>query len=449
MSAVSFFSYFTDPVLRAPTLGCVLMCLAAALVGVVVFLRKESLLGESLSHAAYPGVIVGVIIVGGFGLQDYQGEWMIVWIIAGAFASAMLGLWMIHFLENKLRVASDTALCFVLAAFFGVGITLVSWVQTPYASLYQQAQAYLYGQAATMTDFNVWTYAILSLMIIGIICALYKELQVMTFDRSYAKSLGLPVQWIDISVFALVVLAIVIGIRSVGVVLMSAMLIAPPAAARQFTNKLPTMLFLSGIFGVLSGFLGNYLSVEISFALAHHYPGLRLALPTGPMIVLVATILCLLSLLFAPERGLFVRLARIARFRYRCVCENILKSMWRQGPQFAMTSEQIALRQHVSTWYLSWILSSMIRKGWVEKLGTNYSLTVEGERRAAHIVRLHRLWELYLTEQIGLGTEKVHYDAEEMEHILTPEIEKQLTLLLNNPTNDPHDQPIPPSGGNQ
>lgn len=440
--------YFTDSILRAPTIGCMLMCLSAALVGVIAFLRKQSLIGESLSHASFPGVIIGVFISGGLSLGNESWMWLPIITVAGAFFSALLGLWLIHFLVRKTKIHSDAALCFILSTFFGIGLTLASRVQFVYPALYKQSLGYLYGQAATMTDVHILIYGILSLMIIAMVILFYKELQVLTFDSDFARSIGVRVNIIDTIVFILITLAIVVGIRSVGVVLMSAMLIAPPVAARQYTHRLWVMLALAGVFGVISGFFGNYFSVELTNYLATLYPTTRLAFPTGPMIVMVATIICIFSLLFAPERGLFVRLTRVAYFRYQCLCENILKAMWRSGPENEHTIAQLKRFQTASSLYLRFILMRLAHNGWVERTREDfYRLTADGIHRAAHIVRLHRLWEVYLADYLGVGAERVHRSAEEMEHIITPEIEQELTRLLKDPKTDPHHQPIPPAGG--
>lgn len=439
-----FTQFFTDAVLRAPTIGSMLMCLGASLVGVLVFLRKQSLLGESLSHAAYPGVILGVILAGFFNVTDYQEMGLSVLIMAGAAVTALFGLWCIHVLENYFNIRSDSALCFILSAFFGIGLTLVSQVQFSFSNLYRQAQVYLYGQAATMTDVHIWIYGSLALLITLTILLLYKELQTITFNREYAKSVGMNVRTVDGIIFALIVLAVVIGIRSVGVVLMSAMLITPAAAARQFTNKLSYMFVIAGVFGLISGYLGNYLSIIGSQYFSSLYAAQRLILPTGPTIVLVASFICLLSLLLAPERGMLLRMVRIARFRYRCMCENLLKALWRFGDDNPISFQQIAKHQSFSHMYLRIILWRLTRNGWVEKAGKNvYKLTKDGKVWAAKIVRLHRLWEVYLVDYLGMGAEKVHVSAEEMEHIITPKLESELVLLLKNPKHDPHHQPIP------
>lgn len=309
-------SYFTDPVLRGPTIGTMLMCVTAALVGSLTFLRRQSLVGEALSHAAYPGVMVGVILTGMLSVSDDVENLMISLIMGGAFLTALLGLWSIFWLEKKFSIRSDSALCLILSTFFGIGVTLASDVQFSFTALYRQAQTYLYGQAATMTDWHILVYGLLSAIVISVIMLFNKELETLLFSQEYAVSLGIQTRWINGIIFVLMAMAVVIGIRSVGVVLMSAMLIAPPVAARQFTNRFQKMLWLAALFGLISGFLGCYASVELTRYFSALYPESRLAFPTGPMIVLVASAICLISLLIAPERGFLVRLIREYRLKH-------------------------------------------------------------------------------------------------------------------------------------
>lgn len=443
----SLWSYFTDPVLRAPTLGCMLMCLSAALIGVITYLRKESLLGESLSHASYPGVILGAIFATVLTDSGTESLWLSFFSILGAFIFALFGYYSIQLLESRCKIRADSALCFILSIFFGLGILLASYVQFTYSALYKQSLSYLYGQAATMGDRHILLYGILSLFVATMIFMFYKELKVLTFDREYAAAIGIRVHLVDAAVLFFLSLSIVVGIRSVGVVLMSAMLIAPAAAARQYTNRLSCMLLLAGFFGIVSGFLGNFLSVELTSYFQQSYPSERFSLPTGPMIVMVASCICIFALFFAPERGLFNRLARIAYFRSKCLRENLLKTMWRLNGGKGVTIGEIGHYQAITRTYLFFLLSWLTYQGWVRRSGAKYFLTVEGTHRAKHIVRLHRLWEVYLCDYLGVQAERVHKSAEEIEHILTPELEQQLTALLKDPKVDPHQQPIPPFEG--
>lgn len=426
---MSFLDYFLDPVLRGPTVGSMLMCFSASVVGVIVVLRKQSLLGEAISHTAYPGVILAAALGGFLGFNGGDNPFLATLVIVLAFFTGLLGVFSITFLEQTFRIRPDSALCFVLATFFGVGLTLASQIQFSYTSLYKQSLTYLYGQAATLRDFHIFLYGGLALFVILIVVIFFKEIEVISFDRSYAKSVGIPVRALETFLFSLIVFAVVIGIRSVGVVLMSGMLIAPAAAARQFTPKLQTVFVISGLIGLVSGFFGNYFSVQFNIA-------------TGPSIILVASALCISSLFFAPERGVFFRVFRAAKFRFRCLEENLLKAIWRKDQPISFESMRKVHKG--STLYLQLILWRLRRNGWIVREGKGWKLTSQGSRWAEKIIRLHRLWEVYLADFLGVGVEKVHKNAEEMEHIITPHLEKELTLLLDNPTKDPHDSPIPP-----
>jgi len=186
-------------------------------------------------------------------------------------------------------------------------------------------QSYLYGQPATMTDFHIYLYGTLSFAVILVLTLFYKEFQLLLFDRQYARTLGLNVSLFDNLSLLLIVFAVVIGIRSVGVLMISSMLIAPAVAARQLTKKVSTLFYLSGTFALLSGFMGNYLSVELPLWVGNP----SLLLPTGPSIILFACFLSIFLLLFAPERGFCPRLLRAVLFRERCNRENVLKTIWR------------------------------------------------------------------------------------------------------------------------
>lgn len=433
---ISFLDFFTDPVLRAPTIASMFMCLASSLIGVISFVRKQSLLGESLSHASYPGVVLGVLAAALF--FPHSDEWLAALILVGAFITSFLGLYVIDFLQKRVRVSSDAALCFVLSVFFGIGILIASRIQFTHTLWYKQIQVFLYGQAATMTDVHVGIYAVLASVIMLTLLVFYRPIQSVSFDPAFSESTGVKIKFFDSITFLLLVLSIVVGIRSVGVVLMSGMLIAPAVAARQWTHRLSLMFVISGALGIISGFLGNYLSLLI--------PELRL--PTGPMILLCASFFCAVSLLFAPETGLVSRYARIAAFKIKCHQENILKAFWKKGLDHRLSFNEIASWETVSVISLRFLLYRLIRQGWIAKIKRDgYELTIDGRKRASQIVRLHRLWEVYLVDYLGQHATKVHRSAEEMEHILTPQFEKELTELLQNPSTDPHSQPIPAREG--
>lgn len=422
---------FLDPVLFAPTLGSMLMCLASSLVGVLVFVRKRSLLGETLSHAAYPGVIISLFVTALF--FAYSEELIAIVVLVGALITSLLGLYAIDFLKRKFRIYDDAALTFILASFLGVGILFASHIQQSHALWYRQSLLFLYGQVATMREGHVVIYGVLALLVVLFVSICYHSLLSLNFDRIYSRSIGMRTKLLDMLTFWLLAFAIVIGIRSVGVILMSGMLIAPAIAAKALTHKLSKLLFLAALFGVLSAYLGNL----ITFALP-----LQFAVPTGPAIVLVATGFALLSLLFAPEEGLVNRFLRVAKFARERRMENILKLAWKKGQ--LISAREVIAHFPLNALYLKFFFQKMVRQGWLSKETKGvYRLTEDGVRRAERIVRLHRLWEVYLFDFLGVSSERVHGSACEMEHIITPELEDKLSLLLGDPKTDPHAQPIP------
>lgn len=415
------------------------MCLASSLMSVIVFIKRRSLVGEALSHAAYPGIAMSVLIFGSF--FDQMPSLFPVVTLGGALLSSLIAMKFIVFLEEKLSFKSDSALCFVLSMFLGMGILIASRLQHTDPIWFQKIQMFLFGQAATMLSTHAIFYGILMLLTLLFVLFFFFRLQLLSFDKHYARVLGEKVEWIEFLTIFFIATSVIIGIRSVGVVLMAGMLIAPAAGARQLTSRLSTMFLLSACFGGLSAFLGNYFSVNGSLLFMQYYPGSKISLPTGPMILIVASFITLLTLLFAPRRGLLSRLLRRQKFQLKVLRENVLKELYKMGgvQRFA----ELKRRHLVLLPILVAMLTLLQIQGYLEKVGGSYRLLPKGEKKALRIIRLHRLWEVYLFTCLGYGAEKVHTSAEEMEHILTPELEEKLSLLLNDPKKDPHDQMIP------
>lgn len=430
-------TFFTDPILRGPTIGCMLMCLTCSLVGVITFIRKESLLGETISHATYPGIMLGALVIALTSCSSF-----LIWGLLGAALSSVLALLLLSFSKKVLLMKKDTALCFVLTLFFGIGLTFSSYLQNTNSSVYKQARVFLFGQAATITDSYLYLYFVLALAIILLIVLFYKPIQIVNLDPIFAKSVGINPRLVEGMCYLMLVASVIIGIRSIGLFLLSGMLIGPAIAARQWTHKLDRMFVLAGLIGLLNGFIGIYVSVRFS-----DFTKGELSLATGPTILVISALISIFSLVFAPKRGWFVRYFRILKFKKRCFEENILKSLWhfkQKGCENPIENEVFEF-QGISILVFYLLLTYLDLKGDLLKVNGKLHLTNKGQQRAAHIVRMHRLWELYLVN-IGVGKEKVHHNAEEMEHIITPEIEKQLLKMMKNPTHDPHNKPIPTGG---
>lgn len=436
--------FFFDPLMRLPLLGTILMCIGASLVGVVALIRRSSLLGEMLSHASYPGVIGGIFFVAAiapsselvFSLSSMGG---------GLVASA-LSLLLFNALQKRWNVASDNALCIVLSLFFGFGVLLASVLQFSHAPFFRSLQLFLYGQATTINQVQVTLFAVFLLAITTFLFFFFRQVQMICFDRQFALQLGVKTKWMERILFFLILLGIVIGMRSVGLVLLSGMLIAPAIAARHLSSRLRSVFILAASFGAVSAVLGNFFSWKLPIWIVESKGGEPFALPSGPMIVLVAVCFALLSALFSPHRGVCSRFVRLFLFRLRCLEENILKKLWKEkkGKILCRNFDNCSL---VSKMAMPFVITSLRIRGEVAREGFGeYTLSPKGEKRAGYIIRLHRLWEVYLVDYLGKRAEEVHASAEEMEHILTPELERELTELLGNPHKDPHAQPIPARG---
>lgn len=285
----SLLHLWLDPNARWILLGCSLLGLSSGVLGSFAYLRKQSLMGDALSHAALPGVCVAFMIT---------GSKSIFFFLIGAAAAGLLATLSIGWITRYSKIKQDSALGIVLSVFFGVGIVLLTQIQHSSSGNQSGLDKFLFGQAASMVNSDVITMAIISFLLVGICTLFFKEFKLLSFDPGYARGLGFPVAILDHFMMFLIVVAVVVGIQAVGVVLMAALLITPAVAARYWTERLGLMVILSGLFGAFSGFVGTYLSTMGS------------NLPTGPLSVLAATVLFVISLFFAPKRGLVIKLIR-------------------------------------------------------------------------------------------------------------------------------------------
>ena len=272
-------SYTTQMVL----LGTALLGLASGIAGTFAVLRKESLIGDGLSHAALPGVVIAFLLTG---IKDIEV------LIAGAALSSITAAWLISITVENSKIKFDGALATILSAFFGLGMVLLTYVQ----SLNNAGQAglskFIFGQAATILARDVYITSAAALIIIVLTALFWKELKLISFDVEYAKTLQIPVTFTLILYRSLLIMTIIIGIQSVGAILISSLLIAPAVGARQWTNKLGTMCILAGFFGMVSAIGGTIWSTSVQ------------KLPTGPAIIVILSVIVLLSLIFAPNRGI-------------------------------------------------------------------------------------------------------------------------------------------------
>lgn len=405
--------------------GSALIGAGASLVGSFTYLRKEALVGDAISHALLPGVALSFLITG------EKSLWV---LFPGAFLTGWLSLPAISAIRKYSKIKSDSAIAIVLSVFFAVGIVLLTHIQQGEYGNQSGLDAFLFGKAASMLPRDITLFAWVDVILIATITLLYPYLKAITFDREFAHAAGLPVKILSTVLSALTVLAVATGIQAVGVVLMAALVITPGAAARLFAKRLGTMLVTAMAIGVVSAVGGVFIS------------SLAPSMPTGPWIVVVLSVIAILSFLYAPKRGIMARRRRKRRHARKISEENVLKLLYHHGEssgKSAFTVAELLSTRKFDPVEFESAVNQLIKKNRILRKDDRLSLTPEGLREATRVVRLHRLWELYLNERLNLPPDHVHHDAEAIEHIITPELEAALVAELGYPQIDPHRSAIP------
>ena len=301
-----------DFTVRTVALGAALLGVTSGVLGAFAVLRQQGLLGDTLSHAALPGVCLGFLVAGSRNLPS---------ILAGALLTGALAALLVLGLTRRSRLKTDAALGVSLSLFFAVGTVLLTFIQNSDNAGQAGLDSFLFGQAAALLPSDLWLMGGVTAVALLMVGALWKEFKVVTFDAGFAASLGLPALALETLLTVLIALAVVIGLQLVGVVLMAAMIVAPAAAARQWTTRLEGMVVLSAGFGALSGIVGAVLSA-----------GGR-GLSTGPVIVLCASALMGVSLLFAPTRGLVPAALQGRRNRETLRAQKVLTDLYELARQ--------------------------------------------------------------------------------------------------------------------
>lgn len=421
-----FFS-FSDPNVIFVTAGSVLLGITAAIVGCFTFLRKRALVGDAVAHSILPGVALAFMLTG------TKNPFV---LLAGALVTGWLSLLFIDAITRNSKIKPDTAIGGVLSVFFGLGILLLTAIQHSGNASQAGLDKFLFGKAASMTQGDIMSFGSIALVLLIIVALFYKAFLVTSFNPEFGKSVGLPVRFYEFLMATITVLAVAVGIQAVGVVLMAALLITPASAARFWTEKLRTMILLASIFGAFSGIFGSFISYTAP------------SMPTGPWIVISLSTVALISIFFAPNRGILQRILRQARNRKKILQENILKAFYHLGEsaggfqQPHTFAELLTLREFMPGKLKSG-LTQLRRKGLLEYDHEHWALTDEGLEEGKRVVKLHRLWEMYLNQRMRIEADHVHHDAEAIEHIITPELEALLEKELGYPERDPHESDIP------
>ena len=356
-------------------LGTVLLGGVAGALGCFAVLRKQSLLGDAIAHAALPGICIAFLVTGA-----KQSTILVI----GAIIVGWLGAIVLSIVTQQTSLKKDAVLGIVLSVFFGFGLVLLTYIQRLATAQQSGLNQYLFGSASTLLKADLWVMGVLGSSVIIVMILFWKEFKLISFDTAYAASLGYRVKTIETVITMLIVIAIVIGLQTVGVVLMSALVIAPAVAARQWTDRLSVMVILAAFFGSISGVIGALLSSFFN------------QIPTGPVIVVVMSLIVIISLFLSPLRGILWEKIRQYRNRKLIYQKKSLYLLW----LLAQNHDDLTYAHSISALEAlgyHWVLASLqelLPKNLVyQNKAGHWGLTQKGVRKASRIASVWQIAE--------------------------------------------------------
>lgn len=366
-------SFLGDYTIQNVVMGATLLGIVSGVLGSFAVLRQQSLLGDTLAHAALPGVCLGFIIAGARQIES---------ILAGAFVTAVLAALVMLVLTRHSRLKTDAGLGIALSVFFAIGVVLLTYIQGTGNASQGGLDAFLFGQAAAILRSDLVIMGGITCLSLGLVAVFWKEFKLVTFDPVFAATQGLPVALLETVLTVIVAFAVVIGLQMVGVVLMAAMVIAPAVAARQWCRRLEHMVVLAATFGVVSGLAGALISAA------------GRGLSTGPLVILAATALVIVSILFAPQRGVIWEEIKRSRDRRQLGDNQVLttlRGLARQHDDPAYPAEQGMLDTYHGLGTRR-ALQRLYRRGLVHPVrhmpdeGPHWELTASGHTAARQVL---------------------------------------------------------------
>jgi manganese/zinc/iron transport system permease protein len=412
---------------RVVLAGTMLLGVSSGVVGTYMLLRKRALVGDVASHAALPGIGLAYLIME----QSHPGlgKWL-PGLLFGAAISAAAGLLVSHGLRQIRRIKEDAALGITLSLFFGAGVALFTLIQALPTGQSAGLNDFIFGKAASMIGSDVIGLAAAACLVISVCALVHKELALICFDAEYAAAAGWSVGGFDLLLTALVIVVTVLGMQSVGLLLVVALLVLPPTSARFWTDRLGTMVWTAALLGGVASACGVLLSAGVP------------KLAAGATIVLMGTFGFVVSVLFGRRGGLFWRLQDGWETRQRVGLDDLLRAVYEviepnlnasesDLTQWPVTLPKLTSSRRWTTQRVRTLLQLAQSRGLMRcDAQDRYLLTAAGRREALRAVRNHRLWELYLIHFAAVAPSHVDRSADAIEHVLQPEIVEELEELL-------------------
>jgi manganese/zinc/iron transport system permease protein len=403
-------------------IGTTLFGLAAALVGPFAMLRGRSLTADAIAHAALPGVAGAFLLASLLALEARSLPVLLV----GAALTGALAVGAIALLARHPRVHEDAAIGAVLSVFFGAGVVLLSVVQNAGTGNRGGLDGFIFGQASAINATDATIIGVIAACAIACVTVLHKPLTLVCFNEGFARATGWRSGVIDFLLLAMITVVTIAGLQAVGLVLVVAMLIIPPAAARFWTDRIRVLVPMSGAIGAACGYLGAVVS-----ALVPHKS-------TGPTIVLVAGGVFAASMMLAPQRGLVAIALRRLLDRVRTASDHLAEWMYDASPtpgRAAPASKDAALAfvrsRGGSRLGFSIVTLLMKAAGELRRSGAALELTPRGIERGARVSRNHDLWAEYLVRYAHIAPSHVDWSVDRVEHVLSEELIGELERSIS------------------
>lgn len=366
-------------------IGATLLGFAAGASGTFLFLRKRALVSDATAHATLPGIALAFMVMVALGGDGRS----LIGLLLGSAITATLGLLIIEWIARRTRLAEDAAIGAVLGVFFGVGIVLLTIIQSMSAGRQAGLEGFLLGSTAGMLYQDAVIIAVGGSLAVFATWLMRRPMTLVSFDAEYAAAMGYDVRRIDLLMMGLVMAVTVIGLKLVGLILIVAMLIIPPVTARFWTERSDRVIWIAGTVGGVSGYIGAALSASAP------------AMPTGPLIVLTAASVFLVSLIFAPVRGVAAAVIRHFKFQRRVHRRQGLLALSRQEP----IRERYTLRLLTN--------DGLIRPDGVP--------TDTGRAQAAKVARDERRWDVAREVHQDAGLTGRYDGLTPIEEVFTPD----------------------------
>ncbi|MGB0864815.1 MAG: iron chelate uptake ABC transporter family permease subunit, partial [Saprospiraceae bacterium] len=393
-----------------------IMC---GVLGVFIVLRNMSLIGDALSHAILPGVVFGFVVAG----------YSLIGFFAGAVIAGLIAAVIITWIQQNVKTKNDAAIGIVFTAMFSIGVMKISQISRD-DGVHLDLKDFLFGNVLGVSNEDLYLTAFVTIYVLVSVIVFYRYLFATTFQSVIAETMGISVQTVHYYLMLLLSFAVVASLKTVGVILVVAMLITPAATALLLTDKLQRVILIAGLIGLFSAILGLILAIVLETT-------------PGPAMAVTATGFYLLAVFFAPQRGLIFKMRNKRQIRQKVELEDTLKQAFKYQERKELNLKKLSKRLHFSELKTKNYLKKLGKKGLINYHHPTIVVTGKGIKQASKLVRAHRLWETYLVETVGLTDEQIHEDAEHYEHILTDELIDEMEHHLGYPKVDPHGSPIP------